>query len=95
MWRKPRAQRFLQARLFMNTHDQSHPGFDEVTGLLNFYRIILSEPETAFEKEARRFLRPDTINDLTQKFPRARYKSIPEWAEAVAKEIMHGSLLGF
>jgi hypothetical protein len=87
MWRKRRAQRFLQAKLFVNTYDQSHPGFDEVTGLFNFYRIMLSEPETAFQKEASRFLRADTIYHLTQKCPRSNYKSTSEWAEAVANEI--------
>jgi hypothetical protein len=87
MWRKRRAQRFLQAQLFVNTFDQSHPSFAEVGGLLNFYRIMLSEPETAFEKEASRFLRPDTIYHLKQKFPRSKYKSASEWGEAVATEI--------
>jgi hypothetical protein len=87
MWRKRRAQRFLQAKLFVNTFDQSHPGFNEVIGLVNFYRIMLSEPETAFEKEASRFLRPDTIYHLKQKFPRSKYKSASEWGEAVATEI--------
>lgn len=87
MWRKRRAQRFLRAQLFVNTFDQSHHSFAEVIGLMNFYRIVSSEPEAAFEKEACRFLRADTINYLTQKFPRSKYKSASEWGEAVATEI--------
>jgi hypothetical protein len=87
VWRKRRAQRFLQATVFVNTFDPSHPGFNELLGLLNFCRAMSSEPETAFEKEASRFLRADTINYLTHKFPRSNYKSTSEWAEAVTKEI--------
>jgi hypothetical protein len=87
LWRKRRAQRFLQATLFVNTHDPSHPGFDEPFSLMAFCGIMSSEPETAFAKEASRFLRADKINYLTQKFPRSNYKSTSEWAEAVANEI--------
>jgi hypothetical protein len=87
LWRKRRAQRFLQATLFVNTYDPSHPAFDEPFSLMAFCGFMLSESETAFEKEASRFLRADNINYLTQKFPRSNYKSTSEWAEAVTKEI--------
>src|SRR5262249_9630525 len=87
LWRKRRAQRFLQATLFVNTYDPSRPGFDEPFGLMAFCAILSSEPETAFEKEASRFLRAEIINYLTKKFPRSHYKSTSEWVEAVANEI--------
>jgi hypothetical protein len=87
LWRKRRSQRFLQATVFVNTYDPSHPAFDEPFGLMAFCHVMLSEPETAFEKEASRFLLAETINYLTQKFPRSNYRSTSEWGEAVANEI--------
>ena len=46
------------------------------------------EPETCFDKHAKKYLRPDKIDDLEQKFPRADYQSTAEWANAIRTEIL-------
>ena len=87
MWRKLRAQRFLQGELIANTYDICSPSFDERFGLNIFICCLRWEPETAFERRASRILTADTISHLTQKFPRSNYQSTSEWAQAVIMEI--------
>jgi hypothetical protein len=87
MWRKRRAQKFLQSDSFANAIDPGHPAFDEAFGFVRFMFVIRFEPETAFEKHARSCLRTDKINYLKQRFPRSNYQSTSEWAEAIIKEI--------
>jgi hypothetical protein len=45
------------------------------------------EPETAFEENAAKYLRPDKVEYLKQKFPQANYQSTSEWANAILNEI--------
>ena len=87
MWRKRRAQRFLQANLILNTFHPNSPTFDERRGFNLFIHWMRSEPETAFERHASIFLRPHAISHLQQKFRRSNYPSTPEWAQAVIMEI--------
>ena len=87
MWRKLRAQRFLRAKLIVNTHDPRNPAFDERRSLLLFVHFMRLEPETAFQQRAGLLLSANNNRHLTQKFPRSNYKSASEWAEAVTEEI--------
>jgi hypothetical protein len=47
----------------------------------------LLKPEVAFEEHAPRLLRPDKIQYLEQKFPRWKFRTVLQWAEALADEI--------
>jgi hypothetical protein len=87
MWRKLRAQRLLRAKFTASTYDPNMPSFDERRGFALFIDCLRSEPETAFQRHASRFLRANTINHLKQKFSRSNYQSTSEWAEAVIIEI--------
>src|SRR6516164_4987338 len=87
MWRKRRAERFLRAKLILSTYHPHSATFDERRGFNLFIHWMRSEPETAFERRASIFLRPDAISHLKQKFPRSNYPSTPEWAQAVIMEI--------
>jgi len=87
MWRKLRSQKFLRAKLVANTLDPNHPAFDERHGLLTLCVRMHREPETAFEENATKCLRPDKVEYLEEKFPRANYQSTSEWANAVLNEI--------
>jgi hypothetical protein len=87
MWRKLRAQKFVRTKLEIDTWDPSKVAFDENSGLSDFAARMIAEPETAFEKYASKRLRPDKIKHLKQKFPRSKYQSTSEWAEAVINEI--------
>jgi hypothetical protein len=53
---------------------------------------LLSEPEESFEDQARKYLRPDRINYLREKFPRSNYQSASEWAKVLTSEILSISL---
>jgi len=86
MWRKRRAQYFLQSKLTAITRNPEHHAFDEEAGLPAFIEWMRADPEAAFEVDAR-FLIGDTINHLKQRFPRSNYESTSEWAEAVIREI--------
>ncbi len=87
IWRKRRAQKFLEVRLAMNCVDPRHPSYHEELGLLRFAAAMKCEPETAFEEYARCCLRSERIKFLNDKFPRANYKSVAEWAAAITDEI--------
>ena len=87
IWRKRRVQRFLEVRLTKNCMDPSHPSYDEVLGLLIFAANMRVEPETAFEDYARRCLSSEQVKYLQNKFPRAGFKSVAEWADAIVIEI--------
>jgi hypothetical protein len=87
MWRKIRAQKYLQIVLMINSFDSRSPFFDEAYGLCNFLFELRTQPELAFEKAADHSLHPDKIKYLNEKFPRSSYQSTSEWAQAVIDEI--------
>ena len=57
-----------------------------------FLSRLRAEPETCFKQYAKKYLRPDKIDDLQQKFPRTNYQSTAEWAKAITTEILSGLL---
>jgi hypothetical protein len=87
IWRKRRVQKFREIQLAKNTLNPEHPSYDARLGLLGFVAAMTVEPEVAFEADAKRHLRADTITYLKNKFPRWRFKSTAEWAKAVINEI--------
>jgi hypothetical protein len=92
MWRLRRLKKSVQTELYENTFDPHHPAFNEVWGFAMFIEYLRTEPEKCFGKIARKYLRPDKIADLEQKFPRVDYESAAEWANAVTTEILSGLL---
>jgi hypothetical protein len=86
IWRKRRAQEFLQVQLMTTIFDVENRFFDEAIGFRAFATLINEKPEGAFE-EASRFLRPNKIDYLKKKFPPSHFKSPSEWAHAVINEI--------
>jgi hypothetical protein len=87
MWKRRRLRRFIQTQLIGGMFHPSTPAFDEAWGLTAFTHYLRTEPETCFGQRASRYLLPDKINYLKQKFPRSNYQSTSEWVEAVTKEI--------
>jgi hypothetical protein len=93
MWRMHRLKKFVQTQLSLTTFVPDSPSFDEMCGLGIFiHRLcsdpdLSSDPESCFEEHASKWLRPDKINHLTQKFPRSNYESASEWAKAIRSEI--------
>lgn len=87
MWRKRRAQRFVETQLMINMLDVHHPSFNEIEGLRRFAILIKQNPEIAFEEWAKVYFRPDRINYLEKKVPRAKFHSDSEWAQAIENEM--------
>jgi hypothetical protein len=87
-WKQRRLKKFIQTKLGLTTFDPRNPAFNEAWGLIMFTGCLRSEPETCFEQCADRYLLPDKINYLKQKFSRSNYQSTSEWAEAVIHEIV-------
>jgi hypothetical protein len=87
MWRKCRAQRFVQAKLRAATFDARTPAFDESRGLAIFAYVMSIAPELAFETCANKFLSAKMSDRLKQKFPRSSYQSTTDWAEAILTDI--------
>ena len=87
MWRKIRAQKYLQIILVRNSFDPRSPFFDEAYGLCNFMFELRTQPELAFEKAADLWLLPEKIRYLKEKFPRSSYQSTSEWTQVVIHEI--------
>jgi hypothetical protein len=87
VWRKRRVQRFLEVQLRSNVLDPDHPSYIEVAGLRGLAGSMILEPETGFDKYARRFLWPERIEYFREKFPRSNYKSTVEWTKAILDEI--------
>jgi hypothetical protein len=92
MWRLRRLKKSVQTELYENTFDPHNPAFDEVWGSVMFIHYLRTEPETCFDKHAKKCLRRDKIKYLEQKFPPTDYQSASEWAEAVTTEILSGVL---
>ena len=88
MWRLRRLKKSVQTELYENTFDPHHPAFDEVWGFTMFIEYLRTEPETCFDKYAKKCLRRDKINYLEEKFPQTNYQSTSEWAKAVTAEIL-------
>jgi hypothetical protein len=86
MWRRRRAQRFLEIQLMKDTFDPRHPSYDESQAFTSFAAVLRARPDVAFEEFATG-LRPARVQYLTNKFPRSDFKSTPEWAKAVINEI--------
>ena len=86
-FKQRRLRRSTQTKLSLTAFDPRNPAFDQAWGLTAFIHFLLSEPETCFEQHASRYLLPDKINYLKQKFPRPNYQSTSEWAKAVINEI--------
>lgn len=87
MRRLERQKKFTQTQLSLTSFDPQSPTFDEVWGFCMFIGYLRSEPEKSFDDQARKYLRPDKINYLTEKFPRSNYQSTSEWANALTNEI--------
>ena len=87
IWRKRRAQKFIEIRLLKNSHDPGHASHDENLGLIAFMAFLRAKPNVAFEDYAGRCLRADKIQLFKNKFPRSRFKSTEEWANAIINEI--------
>jgi len=87
IWRKHRAQRFLEIQLTKNFCNPNHPSYDEYFALSIFAGVLRFQPEVAFEKYASRALKPEMDTFLRQKFPRDEFASKSEWAQAVVSEI--------
>jgi hypothetical protein len=86
-WKRRRLTKFMQTKLAASTFDPRCASFDQARGLIGFACCLRTEPETCFEQSASRYLLPDKINYLKQKFPRSNYQSTSEWAEAIRNEI--------
>jgi hypothetical protein len=87
IWRKRRAQKFLEIRLKKNNVDPSHASYNEDYSLKLFMHILRAQPDAAFKEYAGRCLRPDKVEFLKNKFPRSNYESSQEWADAIITEI--------
>jgi hypothetical protein len=87
IWRKRRAQRFLEIQVARNAANPDHPSYNEFDGLTGLNAVLRATPGVAFEQLASRFLPAETIKDLTKKFPRSDFQSNQERAEAVSDEI--------
>ena len=74
IWRKRRAQEFLEVQLIATIVDVQNPFFNETLGFIAFAGLISQKPEGAFD-EASRYLRADKIDYLKKKFPRSHFKS--------------------
>ena len=87
VWRKRRAQKFIQIQVTNNSINPRHRSYDEFTSLSGFADILRANPDVDFEEYAGRVLEADTVKKLTRKFPRSKFKSNRAWADAVIKEI--------
>jgi hypothetical protein len=92
MWQMNRIEKFTQTKLSLASFEPQSPTFNEVWGFTMFIGYLRSEPEESFEDHARKYLRPDRINYLREKFPRSNYQSASEWAKALTNEILLVSL---
>ena len=86
IWRKRRAQLFLEVQLMTTILDVQNRFFDETIGLRAFAALLNEKPERAFEEQSR-YLRADKIDYLKKKVPRSNFNSSSEWAQAVINEI--------
>jgi hypothetical protein len=87
-----RLEKYVQTELHRYTFDPHHPAFQEVWGFCMFINYLRTEPEISFDEQARKYLRPNRIDDLRRKFPRTNYESTAEWAKAVMREIISLSM---
>lgn len=87
MWLKGRWEQFVEIQMFKNSFDPNHGSYSETLGFSSFANYMRLEPESAFEKYAKRMLPADTVKYLTDKFPRRQFASTAEWAEAIICEI--------
>jgi hypothetical protein len=87
-FRKRRLKNYVQTELHLHTFNPHHPAFDEGWGFAMFIHYLGADPETCFDQHAKKYLRPDKIDDLKQKFSRVNYQSTAEWAKAIETEIL-------
>jgi hypothetical protein len=95
MWRLRRLKKSVQTELYENTFDPHNPTFDEVWGSVMFIHYLRTEPETCFDKHAKKCLRRDKIKYLEEKFPPTDYESTAEWVNALIGEIMSASVRAY
>jgi hypothetical protein len=69
MWQMDRMEKFTQTKLSLTRFEPQSPTFDELWGFVMFMGYLRSEPEESFEKQARKYLRPDKIKYLREKIP--------------------------
>lgn len=86
IWRKRRAQIFLRCKLSAITRNPEHEAYDEEARVPAFIEWMRADPEGAFEGQAT-FFSLGTVNYLKENFPRSKYESTSEWAEAVITEL--------
>jgi hypothetical protein len=82
IWRKRRAQRFLELQLLNSQYNIAHPSYDENRCFEAFISRLLKEP-LAFERHASQFLKPDMISQLQQMFPGSNFRTEIERAAKV------------
>ena len=68
IWKRRRLRKFIQTQLIADMFDARTPAFNKAWGFTAFTHYLRTEPETCFEKHARKYLRPDKINYLKQNF---------------------------
>jgi hypothetical protein len=87
IWRKRRAQKFIQIQVTINSTNPGHPTYDEYESLAAVANTLRATPSINFGDYASRCLEADKVKNLIDKFPRTRYKSDQDWANSVIKEI--------
>jgi hypothetical protein len=84
-WRKDRLQKFLAAKAEGCTYDPNNPLFQESRSLYQFFFNVTRAPEE-FDRLLN-CLSGKHADHLRQNFSPENFKSIPEWTEALRKEI--------
>lgn len=77
--------------MYKNLANPEHPSHDEAAGLFACVAMLKLDPEAGFGK-ASRGLRADTIQYLEKKFPRRRFESAADQAQAIIDEIQSNLL---
>ena len=86
IWRKRRAQKFIEIRVNKKALNPRDPSYDENYALPVYIEILRRAPDAARE-HSKDILSPKTDELLARKFPPTSFKSNQEWAQAVITEI--------
>jgi hypothetical protein len=99
VWRKRRAQKFLQAQIANRRFDPNERLYDEAERLKRFLRVIDTAPFVPMVDIAPEFFKPlydnlvstvlsaDQAKYLQEKCPREHFKSGSEWLQGLRNEI--------
>jgi hypothetical protein len=87
IWRKRRVGQFIEFQFVKNITDPSLPSYNEHRSLSDLALVLREQPEYALKEYAEKCLRPDMFKFLQTKFPRSKFRSTSEWAQAVINEI--------